>query len=670
MATLRFAVRSSLAVLAVQAVLGGVLFWAGIKTGIVLLLAGLAGAVLVIFALSRSLERTLGRLRAGIDALREGRLEVRVAADAADPTAPLAQAVDALAAHLHTNSEQQREQQEQLLQETRRLNGLLWGIHALVWEADPKQGRFTYVSAAPQDLLGYPPEEWLAEDFFQRYVHPSDLEWVQSFLTHPGAAADHATLDFRVFDSRHVSLWVRMISFVETRGQDTLLTGLLLNVNDEKLRERRILFLADHDPLTGLINRRRFQERLEEQIAYNRRYRQNGALLFMDLDQFKYINDTYGHQTGDEYLRQIAQLLRHSLRETDTIGRLGGDEFGVILPNATGEQANGLAGALLKTLNAKEFAQEGRRIAFTASIGIVLFPKHGDKASDLLAKADSAMYSAKERGRNTFHPFEEGTGGVHRQEKIHWEERIRHALKENRFQLYFQPIVDIHGGAISHYESLLRMRGDDGEVIAPGAFISIAERFGLIREIDRWVVTNAIRAQGESLRQSKPVALAINLSGRHFGSPKILELIQEATRRYQADPRSIVFEVTETAAVENFSEARDFVQALREMHYRFALDDFGAGFSSFDYLKHMPIDYVKIDGSFVRNLHNNEIDRVFIKAIADMARGLGVKTIAEFVENQKTVEILRELGVPLGQGYYFARPGPQFHDSERIELAP
>jgi diguanylate cyclase (GGDEF)-like protein len=516
--------------------------------------------------------------------------------------------------------------------------------------------------------LGYPVKEWLEPDFCERYVHPSDLAWVQGLLHHTQATTDNFTLDFRIYNKDNVCRWLRLISFVEIRDQGMVLAGLLLDVTAEKVNEQRIAYLADHDPLTGLINRSRFQEKLEEQIAYNRRYNVGGALLYVDIDQFKYINDTYGHHTGDEYLRQVAAHLRASLRETDVIGRLGGDEFGIILLNVVGGQASMLGNALLKTLNSKEFIHEGQRMPFNASIGIVLFPKHGDTSSELLAKADSAMYTAKEQGRNTFYSFQEGSGVAHMQEKIHWEERIRQALKEDRFQLYFQPIVDIHSGAISHYESLLRMLGEDGKVIPPGAFIGVAERFGLIREIDRWVVANAIRTQGESIQAGKPVALTINLSGRHFGSPKILELIQETTRRHKANPSSIVFEVTETAAVENFTEACDFIKALREMRYRFALDDFGAGFSSFDYLKHIPVDYVKIDGSFVRNLHNDKVDQIFVKAIADMANGVGVKAIAEFVENYPIVQVLRKLGVSMGQGYFFAKPAPQFLETDHIVM--
>ncbi len=630
-----------------------------------IVLVGLFVSGLVVIFIGLPLDRKLARLAININALRQGDLIHPMPVSTFDATADAAKAINGLAHDLKTNRTELSSQYEQLLQEFRRLNTLLQGIKAIVWEVDPTTGSFRYVSAEAESLLGYPTREWLAPDFCKRHIHPNDLDWVQGFLTHP-TAANSLTLDFRIFNSEDDCLWLRMICSMEVREDSHLLVGLLLNVTEEKLSEQRIAYLADHDPLTNLINRRRFQEKLEEQIAYNRRYNVSGALLFMDLDQFKYINDTYGHHTGDEYLRQVAYHLRKSLRETDIIGRLGGDEFAVLLPNTTNEQAIMVSNALLRTLNATEFFYEGHRTLFSASIGIVFFPKQGEKASELLAKADSAMYAAKDHGRNTYCIYEEGSGTARMQEKIHWEERIRRALRENRFQLYFQPIVNIHTGAICHYEALLRMIGADGKIIKPATFIGIAERFGLIRDIDCWVVANAIRIQGDSIRMGKPVTLTINLSGRHFGSRKILEIIQETTQRYDADPNSIIFEVTETVAVENLTAAYKFIQALRDMRYRFALDDFGAGFSSFDYLKHVPVDFVKIDGGFVRNLFKSKVDQIVVKAIVEMARGLGVQPIAEFVENQETVEILKKLGVPMGQGYFFAKPAPHFQNQDQL----
>lgn len=641
---------------------------AAMRSTMVLLVLALGGCAVAGALASLPLNRSVVRLRAALEQV-EGESDHRL------PATPgllsdVRDRVNALLDQARAGRAELRQQFEQAAKEARHLKGLLHGVNAVVWEVDPQSGHFIYVSEEAEALTGLSRAAWLEPDFCDRHVHPTDRDWLRGFLTHFGNATHSFNLDFRLLSGVSESLWLRMIATVEVRDQGPVLTGLMLNVSEEKRSEQRIAYLADHDPLTGLINRRRFQEKIEEQIAYNQRYQGTGALLFMDLDQFKYVNDTYGHHTGDEYLRQVSHHLRSALRKTDTIGRLGGDEFGILLPKVDESRAARVCEGLLKYLNSHEFIHEGRRTPFTASIGVAMFPSHGDKAGELLAKADSAMYSAKDQGRNAFRIYDEGIDSARMREKIHWEARIRGALQNERFMLYFQPIVDLQTGHISHYESLLRMRGENDEVIAPGAFIGVAERFGLIRAIDRWVVAAALRAQGRSESSGRPVSLTINLSGRHFGSREIVDVIRENTERFGADPSNVVFEVTETAAVENFTEACDFIRELRQMGYRFALDDFGAGFSSFDYLKHMPVDYVKIDGSFVRNLASDKVDRIFVNAINEMARGLGVKTIAEFVENQGIVDALRALNVPYGQGYFFARPSPRFHEHGRIIITP
>jgi diguanylate cyclase (GGDEF)-like protein len=633
--------------------------------GLAAVLAGCAAVLIIAWRF----ERAQRRLVATLSTLREGDWNQVPNAHRMGAMQPLAVAVNELSAARQKAWQDMEHQLNSLQQQSESLSSLLYGIHAGVWYVDPDAGRFLYVSQGAERLLGCSLKDLSVADFCERYVHGSDRDWVRGFLTHPGAAYN---VDFRVTGAAHNSFWLRMISTLEHRDEGPIIAGLLLNVTEEKRNELRMSYMADHDPLTGLINRRRFQERLEEQIAHNDRYNNSSALLFLDLDQFKYVNDSHGHCTGDEYLRQVAYHLRQELGKSDVIGRLGGDEFGIILPNADSDKASRISEKLLKRLNSKEFIHDNHGLAFRASIGIALFPQHGNTASALLTRADSAMYTAKGQGRNTYRTCEERLDAERMHEKVLWEERIRHALKHDRFQLYFQPIVDVHSGLIVHYESLLRMIGEQGEIIAPGAFIGVAERFGTIRDIDGWVVENAIRAQAASARIGKPVSLTINLSGRYFGnlgnSDEILEIIEKATRGFGATPNMIVFEVTETAAVENFSEACRFIQALKDKGYRFALDDFGSGYAGFDYLKNMPVNYIKIDGSFIRNLNHDPVDQILVRTIADMARKLNVRAVAEFVENRETLEVLRGMGVPLGQGYFFAKPQPRFHEYERLIL--
>jgi len=392
-------------------------------------------------------------------------------------------------------------------------------------------------------------------------------------------------------------------------------------------------------------------------------------LLFIDLDQFKYINDTLGHQTGDEYLRAVAQRLTSSLRRVDIMGRLGGDEFSIILTKTDQEQAEKIAAQLLQRLTVVNDNFDDIGTPVSASIGIVIFPVHDNDPSNLLAMADTAMYSAKENGRNTYHVYSDSDQKIKAMHaKLDWEQRIRVALEKDLFVLQYQPVFYLNDRTISHYEVLLRMQEDDGGLISPAAFLNIAERFGMIKNIDKWVLEHAIQIQGETCRNNQPVSLAINLSGKHFGNSNVLKWIKRFIKESGADPHRLIFEITETAAVENINHASRFTENLHALGCQIALDDFGVGFSSFHYLKHLPVDMVKLDGSFVRNIAKSKFDRVFIKSMTDMARGLEISTVAECIENEETVDILRDLDVNMGQGFYLAHPTDQFEYPCNVEF--
>ncbi len=611
------------------------------------------------------LTRHLRRLETGARALQDGEFEHRIDIRSKDEIGDLARAFNNLAEHLERTQAALNREHAAVDREKRHLDTLLNSIDAVIWEANPETGRYTYVSREAEAMLGFPVSAWLDPQFRTKHIHPDDSNWVLREYENHAVQTGSFSLDYRMFHSSGRSVWVRDLCSCEADADGHLtLRGLTLDVTVEKSAEERILYLADHDPLTGLINRRRFQEEVEHHIAYARRYQHQGALLFLDLDQFKYINDSFGHQQGDDFLIQIAQRLNTNLRQTDLLGRLGGDEFGILLPQANVDQAKQVAGALLARLKEAELpVLDGQFARISASIGIAILPDHGASAGDLLAKADAAMYAAKEKGRNQFHLFSEEDSGLARMHaKIHWEERIQHALDHDRFTLHYQPVIDLRSGEVSHHEVLLRMIDDDGSLLTPGAFLEVAERFGMIREIDHWVLNKAIRTQGESQRTGAPIRMAVNLSGRHFGSNEILDLVKRALAEHHADPNCIIFEVTETAAVENLAEAQVFIESLRQIGCQFALDDFGIGFSSFYYLKHLPVDYVKIDGSFVRNMDNDESDAIFVRTIADLARGLGIITVAECIERGEVVQLLQELKVDMAQGYYLGRPGPQIID--------
>ncbi len=619
-------------------------------------------SIIATVTLGLVLTRNLRQLESGARALRRGELHHRIDIRSNDEIGDLSAAFNDLAEHLEQTRSALSHEHTALEREKRHLDTLLNGVHAVVWEADATTQQFTYVSREAENLLGYTQEQWLKPNFLSLHLHVEDRAWVLRELETRSQQGGPFTMDFRIFNAGGRCLWVRDIAASDPRDPGRgIIRGLMIDITDEKAADERILYLAEHDALTSLYNRRRFQEELEHHISYALRYQHEGGLLFVDLDQFKYINDSFGHQQGDEFLVQVANRLNSKLRSTDVLGRLGGDEFGVVLPQTTRAEAEQVAAALLAALTEHDVeVHNGGYAHISASIGIVLFPAHGTTASELLARADTAMYLAKDRGRNQCHVFDEQDRNVARMRaKIHWEERIRGALQKNQFVLHYQPVVDLASGAISHHEALLRMRDEDGSLIAPGAFLEVAERFGLIRDIDHWVLATTIREQAESQRRGHPICVAVNLSGRHFGRTEVLQLVRRAIEEHGADPHNIIFEVTETAAVENLAEARVFIDALRGLGCRFALDDFGIGFSSFYYLKNLPVDYVKIDGSFVLNLHTDSTDAIFVKAIADLAHGLGIITIAECIEHAEVMDILRTIGIDMGQGYYIGRPGAQ-----------
>jgi diguanylate cyclase (GGDEF)-like protein/PAS domain S-box-containing protein len=439
-------------------------------------------------------------------------------------------------------------------------------------------------------------------------------------------------------------------------GRPQFLIGVVRDIRERKRFEGQLVHLANHDALTDLFNRRRFGEELTRQLAQAQRYGTPGALLFIDLDQFKDLNDSLGHRAGDELLTRLAVLLRERLRETDVVARVGGDEFAVLLPHTDGEQAEAVAEQLLEMIRRYTFVVAGQPIHVTASMGVAFFPEGEAAADDMFSRADLAMYDAKEKGRNGYRIYKpNGEWRAQIEQRLGWQHRIREALKKNRFALYAQPILDLSTNEVSQYELLLRLDGG-GKTVAASAFVDVAERFGLIQEIDRWVVRRAIQLISKHQQDGRDVRLEVNLSGKAFADPELLPLIRRELKATAIDPASLVLEVTETAAIANISEAQKFVATLKGLGCRFALDDFGVGFSSFYHLKHLPVDYLKIDGSFIQQLPGSPVDQHLVQAMVQVARGLGKQSIAEFVSDEETEHLLREYGVDYAQGYYIGRP--------------
>ncbi|HWC28273.1 MAG TPA: EAL domain-containing protein, partial [Solirubrobacteraceae bacterium] len=379
-------------------------------------------------------------------------------------------------------------------------------------------------------------------------------------------------------------------------------------------------------------------------------------------------NDTLGHQAGDELIARVAGALAKRLRRSDVLARLGGDEFAVILPHADETAARRVAAELLDCVRSEaERTRAGSRHGLTASIGVAFFDdEDGLEPEDVMVHADLAMYDAKEAGRDRASFYRSHSVPQPRtRRRVTWVEEIRSALDDERFELLAQPIVDLQGRRDRRFELLLRMRNRDGDLIPPSAFLYVAERLDLVQEIDRCVVARAIRM----LDEHPEISLEVNLSGRSIGAPALLELTERLLGESAIDPARLTFEITETAAVANIALARAFSARLRELGCRFALDDFGAGFGSFYYLKHLPFDYLKIDGEFVRSVTTDATDRLLVTAVVEIARGMGKETIAEFVGDDRTVEMLRELGVDWGQGFHLGEPAPLEEQLDGVPLA-
>jgi diguanylate cyclase (GGDEF)-like protein len=421
--------------------------------------------------------------------------------------------------------------------------------------------------------------------------------------------------------------------------------------------EAELRHLADHDSLTGLLNRRCFRARLDRYVSFSARYGGQGAVMIIDIDGLKEVNDRLGHQPGDNLIRLVAEILRERVRTTDIVARLSGDEFAVLMPQSDTGGALQL-GEDLRAQVAEGFPAGSELGIATISVGITMFGGKGDTGSEaVLVAADQAMYRAKEEGRNRialFHGPEERKRAAQRVQTT--SARIRDALTQDRLSLATQPIRSLASGGIERYELLLRMTGDDGELLPAASFIEVAERSGMVQELDRWVVARALELLAERERAGEPVSLHVNLSGISLTDISVLEFIERRLDEGDADPSRCTFEITKTAPVDDYETAAGFADRLTEFGCEVAIDDYGAGFGPFHYLKRFPFDVIKIDGAFIRDMPRNDADQLTVKAIVEIARGLGKRTIAEFVQDDETTRMLREYGVDMAQGFHLGRP--------------
>jgi diguanylate cyclase (GGDEF)-like protein/PAS domain S-box-containing protein len=521
-------------------------------------------------------------------------------------------------------------------------------------------GRYLQVNAALCAITGRSAGE-LLHATVDAITHPDDVACDDE--------ARRALIDGRIdvhrVEKRYVHadghpVWVDVHNSVvrDADGRPSHVLGQIQDVTERRRVAQRLQHLADHDPLTGLLNRRRFEAELARHVTEVQRYGAQGALLVLDLDDFKLVNDSLGHSAGDEVIQVVAGILREQLRDSDVVARLGGDEFAVLLPRASAAEAKLVAAKLARGVREEAtLIGDGHPLRVTTSIGIAPFDGERISGDEMLINADLAMYDAKEAGRDGFAVHVSDDDARPRvQARVHWLERIRSAVANDELVLHAQPILDLRSGEIAQHELLVRLADASGDLIPPAAFLPLAERYDLVQGIDRWVARRALELIAE--HADRGLRLTVNLSGRTLSDEGLLEDLVRELARTGAEPGCLTFEVTETAAVSNIHRAREFAERLRAIGCRFALDDFGAGFGSFYYLKHLPFDYLKIDGEFVQSCLTNRTDQLVIRAVVDIAQGLGKETVAEFASDPELIRFLADQGVDYAQGYEIGRPVP------------
>ncbi|MFZ2620541.1 MAG: EAL domain-containing protein [Alphaproteobacteria bacterium] len=535
-----------------------------------------------------------------------------------------------------------------------------------LWEVDGAL-RFTYLSPGVTRVLGHEPAVMLGRPLFAALFDTATDPTRELMESRIQRQQPYRDIEFwtRTKSGEKVCIRISGVPVFKGNNEFSGYRGVATNITASKIDRDNMFRLATTDHLTGLLNRRRFMEELERSVSLARRHKTKGVLMFIDLDRFKEINDTHGHEAGDQILRGITDILKKSFRSTDIVARLGGDEFAVIMHNIDVARAQAKVEEVIERMNSFEVKYKEARLSVTMSAGMIVYPQENKDGEELMMTADLAMYRAKDLGRNRmFVDVEDDTDNTQNsvRAQLKWVNRLRVCLETGDFEMHFQPLVSAHKHHRPLFEALLRIYDEDGKMGSPALYIDAAEHFGLIQELDLSVVERCFKIQQDLQRDGIMADFSINLSSRSLGDPEVMKAVHELKDKYTFSPNHVMFEVTETMALLDPNSRRDigeihgFINDLRGMGFRFAIDDFGTGFSSFDYLRLLPIDVVKIDGAYVKDLEHNKKSRVFLEAMVMMCHGLDIQTVAEFVENEAILDILLELNVDYAQGWHLGKP--------------
>ncbi|GAA0856369.1 hypothetical protein GCM10009114_18020 [Aliiglaciecola litoralis] len=524
-----------------------------------------------------------------------------------------------------------------------------------------KQGKLVTTNPAMASLFGYQDETQMLEevqDTSQLYANPSERELLLKEIYQNGKALGKEIKGLR----RDGSEFWFCISVQLTRDtQEDLFFGSIFDITEKKQSNISLEYLATHDSLTGVYNRREFEQKLRDAIRHSKQLKQELILLYMDLDQFKLVNDTCGHKAGDALIKQLSQLLNDEVMGKGLLARLGGDEFGVILEGDNADFAMEIAYRMLKVIEQYRFNWENHIFAMGISIGVAQWNDQVDTPEQLLSMADAACYAAKEQGRNQVHQYSNEDHKTKRYEnELEWVSQLTNALEQDRFCLYYQhyyPLSKVADG--HHYEILLRMLDEQDNIIPPSVFLSAAERYGLTAQIDKWVIKHTFKwlaANPQHLQQLN--TCNINLSGHSLADNDLKREVVQCFDEYRIPHDKICFEITESMAIVKLDETLRFINTFTKLGCTFALDDFGSGFSSYSYLKHLPVDCVKIDGSFIKDMLLDPVDMAMVCSIKDVAKAMSMRTVAEFVESKDIMIELGKIGVDFAQGFGIAKPAP------------